>query len=214
MYFFDLDGTLLDSNGIWLDIDIEFLGRHGVSPVPEDYTHFVTHNGFEAAAVYTKQRFALSESPREIIAAWQDMAREHYARRLPLKPGAKQLLEELAHRGEPMAIVTSCIPHLCAAALEHHSIDRLFRGVYYSAQIGMEKSDPNLYAYLSQLWELPPEECILFDDAPKYCAAAKEAGWQVYIVNDALFHHQSEGLKARFGSEFYLNDLSSYIPFL
>ena len=29
MYFFDLDGTLLDSNGIWLDIDIEFLGRRG-----------------------------------------------------------------------------------------------------------------------------------------------------------------------------------------
>ena len=38
MYFFDLDGTLLDSNGIWLDIDIEFLGRRGISPVPEDYT--------------------------------------------------------------------------------------------------------------------------------------------------------------------------------
>ena len=27
MVFFDLDGTLLDSNGIWLDIDIAFLGR-------------------------------------------------------------------------------------------------------------------------------------------------------------------------------------------
>ena len=26
MVFFDLDGTLLDSNGIWLDIDIAFLG--------------------------------------------------------------------------------------------------------------------------------------------------------------------------------------------
>ena len=41
MYFFDLDGTLLDSNGVWLDIDIEFLGRHGISPVPEDYTDYV-----------------------------------------------------------------------------------------------------------------------------------------------------------------------------
>ena len=30
MYFFDLDGTLLDSNGIWLDIDVDFLGRFGV----------------------------------------------------------------------------------------------------------------------------------------------------------------------------------------
>lgn len=214
MYFFDLDGTLLDSNGIWLDIDIEFLGQHGVSPVPEDYTHFVTHNGFEAAAVYTKERFRLSERPEEIIAAWQRMALEHYAHRLPLKPGAMPLLQALSQRGEPMAIITSCIPHLCRAALEHHGIDPLFRGVYYSAELGMEKSDPNLYAYLSQLWELPPEECILFDDAPKYCAAAKEAGWQVYVVHDALFQNRAEGLKAQFGAEFYLDNLSSYIPFL
>ncbi len=39
MYFFDLDGTLLDSNGIWLDIDIEFLGRRGISPVPGPAGH-------------------------------------------------------------------------------------------------------------------------------------------------------------------------------
>ena len=31
MYFFDLDGTLLDSNGVWLDIDVEFrLGAGGL----------------------------------------------------------------------------------------------------------------------------------------------------------------------------------------
>ena len=49
MYFFDLDGTLLDSNGIWLDIDIEFLGRRGISPVPEDYTDYVTHHSARRA---------------------------------------------------------------------------------------------------------------------------------------------------------------------
>lgn len=214
MYFFDLDGTLLDSNGIWLEIDIEFLGRHGISPVPEDYTHFVTHNGFEASAVYTKERFGLSESPEQIVAAWQEMALDAYSHRLPLKPGAKQLLEELARRGERTALITSCIPQLSRGALEHHGIGHLFRSVYYSAQLGMEKSDPDLYALLAQQWELPPEECILFDDTPKYCAAAQLAGWQVYAVHDALFDHRKQELKERFGLENYLDDLSSYIPFL
>ena len=68
MYFFDLDGTLLDSNGVWLEIDIEFLGRHGIHPVPEDYTEFVTHNSFGASAIYTKERFGLSLSTQEIVA--------------------------------------------------------------------------------------------------------------------------------------------------
>ena len=214
MYFFDLDGTLLDSNGVWLDIDTEFLGRCGIRPVPEDYTHFVTHNGFEASAAYTRERFGLSERPEEIIHIWQQMALDHYARRLPLKPDAKLLLEELTRRGERMFLLTSCIPQLCRAALEHHHIDHLFRAVYYSAQLGLEKSDPDLYALLAQQWEVPPEECVLFDDAPTYCAAAQEAGWQVYVVRDPLFAPRFRELQALFGPDHCLDDLSSYIPFL
>ena len=87
MYFFDLDGTLLDSNGIWLDIDIEFLGRRGISPVPEDYTDYVTHHSAPDAARYTRERFSLPETPEEIMEGWMSMARSAYAHALPLKPG-------------------------------------------------------------------------------------------------------------------------------
>ena len=65
MYFFDLDGTLLDSNSIWLEIDIRFLGQHGIAPVPEDYTDYVTHHAFADAAEYTRQYFGLPLSAGE-----------------------------------------------------------------------------------------------------------------------------------------------------
>ncbi len=214
MYFFDLDGTLLDSNGIWLDIDVEFLGRHGISPVPADYTDFVTHNNFGASAHYTKDRFNLPLSVQEIVACWQDMAREHYANHLPLKPGAKELLETLYRKGKPLSIVTSCMPHLCAAALERHGIAQLFHSVHYSHLINIEKSDPELFRQVARLENLSPGECILFDDSPDYCAAAKQAGWQVFGVQDSLFDYRTDELKALCGPERYLESLSSYIPFL
>ena len=66
MLFFDLDGTLLDSNGIWLDIDAAFLGEHGIAPVPEDYTEYVTHHSPLDAARYTRTRFHLSETAEEL----------------------------------------------------------------------------------------------------------------------------------------------------
>lgn len=88
MYFFDLDGTLLDSNGIWLDIDIQFLGRHGISPVPEEYTDYVTHHTFHDAAEHTRRVFSLPLTAEEIIAAWREMAQDAYAGQLALKPGA------------------------------------------------------------------------------------------------------------------------------
>ena len=31
MYFFDMDGVLIDSNGIWRNVDREFLSRRGLS---------------------------------------------------------------------------------------------------------------------------------------------------------------------------------------
>ena len=59
---FDMDGTLLDSNGIWLDIDIEFLGRRGISPVPEDYPDYVTHHSAPDAAPPHRSRTGCSTS--------------------------------------------------------------------------------------------------------------------------------------------------------
>jgi len=214
MYFFDLDGTLLDSNGVWLDIDIEFLGRHGISPVPEDYTDFVTHNSFGASALYTKERFSLPMTTQEIVTSWQDMAREHYAHHLPLKPGAQELLQALAARGESMAILTSCMPHLCAAALERHNIAGLFRSVHYSHLMDIEKSDPELFRQVAKLEGLDARDCTLFDDSPDYLAAAKQAGWQIWGVQDSLFDYRAQEIKDLCGPKHYLDNLSSYIPFL
>ena len=45
MKLFDLDGTLIDSNGIWVDVDLRFLGRHGLTPT-EEYTYAVGHSIF------------------------------------------------------------------------------------------------------------------------------------------------------------------------
>lgn len=214
MYFFDLDGTLLDSNGIWLDIDIEFLGRQGIHPVPKDYTEFVTQNSFGASAVYTKERFGLSLSTQEIVTCWQEMARAHYSSHLPLKPGARKLLEIISRKGEPLSILTSCMPHLCSAALERHGITGLFHSFHYSHLINIEKSDPELFRTVARLENLSPDDCILFDDSPDYLAAAQQAGWQVWGVRDRLFDSRSQEITAICGPGRYLTDLSGYIPFL
>ena len=119
MYFFDLDGTLLDSNGVWLDIDVEFLGRFGIGSVPEDYTGYVTHHGFDGSARYTRDYFRLPLTPEEIISAWREMARSAYAGQLELKPGARGFLERARASGIPCALLTSCIPSLCSVSYTH-----------------------------------------------------------------------------------------------
>ena len=126
MYFFDLDGTLLDSNGIWLDIDRDFLARHGVTTVPEDYTEYVTHHSFPDAAAYTRRRFGLDMPEEDICRAWLDMALEAYSHQLPLKPGAGDYVRPAHERGERCALLSSCMPELCrglALTREENGLD-------------------------------------------------------------------------------------------
>ena len=196
MIFFDLDGTLLDSNGIWLEIDKEFLGRRGISPVPEDYTEYVTHHSAPDAARYTRERFCLPESPEEIQGAWLDMARMAYGERLPLKPGVRSLLERCRQAGQGMAVLTSCIPELCHAALRRHGLLPWFQGVVYTHETGLEKSDPALYRLAAARWGETPEQCVLFEDSPGYCAAAQSAGFFVVGVRDPLYAGREAEIRA------------------
>lgn len=199
MYFFDLDGTLLDSNGIWLDIDLKFLGLHGVSPVPPDYTDYVTHHNFEDSAEYTRQRLGLEMAPGEIIAAWQELAREAYAHQLELKPGARDFLARARAANIRCALLTSCIPDLCHAALARHQLTPFFEAILTTAELGLEKRDPALYRTLAQRFDLANGDCVLFDDSPVYCAAAKEAGWQVFGMADPVFDDRAEEMAALCG---------------
>lgn len=45
MLFFDLDGTLIDSNGVWKEVDRAFLARRGL-PYTHAYYEGVAHTIF------------------------------------------------------------------------------------------------------------------------------------------------------------------------
>ena len=65
---FDLDGTLIDSMGIWKGIDIEYLGARGLE-LPDDLQRSIEGMSFSETANYFKERFQLSDTIDEIKAA-------------------------------------------------------------------------------------------------------------------------------------------------
>ena len=84
MLLFDMDGTLIDSNGIWKDVDTEFLARRGL-PYTQAYYEGVAHTIFPLAAKFTKEFCHLPESEEEIMAEWMELAKDNYAH-VALKP--------------------------------------------------------------------------------------------------------------------------------
>ena len=78
MYIFDLDGTITDTNGIWLEVDLEFLARRGL-PHTQEYQRVVERSIYPIAARFTKDYYRLPESPEEIMAEWDalEIGRAH-----------------------------------------------------------------------------------------------------------------------------------------
>ena len=186
MKFFDLDGTLIDSNGVWVQIDLDFLGSRGFA-VTEDYTEYVTHHTYEDAALYTKSRFDLPESPAQIMQEWSDRAEEAYAKQVPLKDGVQDYLELLARKGVRLAIITSCMGHLCRAALDQHRIGAYFDFILTTKESPRDKRFPDIYRMAADRAGVLPAQCELFEDSPKAVLGAREAGFFVTGVHDDFF---------------------------
>lgn len=186
MVFFDLDGTLLDSNGVWIQVDNTFLGRRGLKPTPE-YLFTVGHSIFPVAAQFTKEHYHLPDSPEEIMAEWRSLAYDAYAHTVPLKPGARALLDKLKLRGERMALLTASLPELCQAALKLHELEPYFEALFFAQEEGLEKRDPEVYRIAARRFGVEPRDCVLLEDAPHNCLAAKEAGFTVVGVYDDFY---------------------------
>lgn len=186
MYVFDLDGTLIDSNGLWREVDEEFLGRRGLVPTDE-YEDVAARSIFPVAAAFTKEYYHLPDSPQDIMDQWETLAEDLYLKRTPLKPGAAELLERLWAKGERLALFTACRPALCRGVLARFGLTGYFEAVIYAEEIGLDKHDPQCFVRLSQKLGEPLGSCVLLDDSPANCATAKAAGMRVVGVFDPFY---------------------------
>ena len=190
MYLFDLDGTLIDSNGIWEGVDRSFLARRGL-PYTKEYYEGVAHTILPLAAVFTKEYCHLSESCEEIVAEWMDLARDSYSH-VALKPHVRELLDRLSGSGERLAIFTSAVPAHCDTALAVHGLAPYFERVVYAHDLGVDKGTPAAFLHAAELLGVAPRDCVFLDDSVKSCRAAKAAGMYVVGVYDRFFESTKE----------------------
>ena len=121
---FDLDGTLLDSMGVWDQVDVDFLAKRGIE-VPDDYMQKVAAMQFRQIAEYTIARFGLSDTPEALMEEWDHMARVMYATVVEAKPYAREYLESLKASGAKLAVATSLPPMLREPAMKHVGISTI-----------------------------------------------------------------------------------------
>lgn len=185
MFLFDMDGTLINSNGVWKDVDREFLARRGME-YSRAYYEGVAHTIFPLAAKFTKEFCNLEESCEEIMAEWMELAKDAYAN-VTVKPGVRAYLKQCKAEGRGMALVTSSVPEHCHTAMEKLGLIKYFDTITFAQELGLEKKEPELWREAARINRVRPEDCTVFDDSLAACQGARRAKMRVVGVYDGFF---------------------------
>ncbi len=200
---FDLDGSLVDSMGVWREIDVEYLGRFGLE-VPEDLQRSIEGFSFSETALYFQKRFALPFDTETIQADWSRMAWGKYLTQVRLKPGVKEFLDACRREGILLGIATSNSRDLTEHVADVHGLRRYFSCIVTACEVGKGKPAPDIYLAVAAGLGVSPENCLVFEDILPGIQAGKSAGMRVCAVDDAYSRDQ-EGAKKEC-AHFFIRD--------
>ncbi|MCL2579645.1 MAG: HAD family phosphatase [Oscillospiraceae bacterium] len=186
---FDLDGTLLDSIGVWEKIDVDFLSRRGFD-VPHDYIESICAMTFLEVAQYTIDRFKLDETPEALMAEWRQLALHEYSHNIRLKPYVQEYLVRLRERGIRIGTATTLSYPLSEPCLRQCGIYDFFEAQTTTDEAGAGKNKPDVYLLAARRLGVPPEDCLVFEDLPQGVASAKQAGMLAIGVHDPAVKDQ------------------------
>ena len=204
--FFDMDGTLVDSMWMWTDIDQRYLARF-----PEAQRcdirllqKEIEGLGMLETAAYFRQRFSIADPIPKILREWDEMALELYKTRVPLKPGAAVLLQEMKGKGMKLGVCTSNSSRLAGVALEVNGVRSLFDVVLTADEVGRGKPNPDIYLEAAKRTGVSPEDSIVFEDILNGVIAGKRAGMKVCAVSDENYADRQDALARE--ADYYIQD--------
>lgn len=205
---FDLDGSLVDSMWLWNEIDIEYLGRYGMS-LPQGLQKDIEGMSFSETAAYFKERFRIPDSLEKIKKDWNEMAWDKYTHEVPLKTGAYEFVKYCRERGIKLGIASSNSRELIENVLAVHGILNDFEAVVTGCDVDRGKPAPDVYLEAAKCCQSKPEQCLVFEDIVPGIMAGKAAGMRVCAVEDEYSSYQEE--EKRKLADYYIKDYTDIV---
>ena len=193
---FDLDGTLLDSMGLWRRAGVIYLERYGIY-ADESLADIILPLTKAAAARYIKEHYPVPESAENIAEGINGVMEEFYKNYIRPKEGADELLAALHARGIPMSVATATDRYLVQSALDRLGWNRYIRGFFTCGEVGAGKRESAaVYDAALKSFGGTKKGSWVFEDSPHAALTAARAGYNVAGVRDEGGKPNAAELKA------------------
>ncbi|WP_435173825.1 HAD family hydrolase [Actinacidiphila sp. bgisy145] len=176
----DLDGTLVDTEGLWWAAESAVFADLG-HVLDEEHRSVVVGGPMTRSVGHLVDVTGTSVPLPELMAAINSRFEHLVAEGAPLMPGARRLLTELVAHTVPTALVS---------ASHRRTIDAMLRSIgpehfaftLAGDEIGRTKPHPDPYLAAAARLGADPAHCVVVEDTLTGVASAEAAGCRVVAV--------------------------------
>ena len=176
----DMDGTLVDTEGFWWDVEAEVFASLG-HVLDDSWRHVVIGGPMTRSAGFLIEATGADITLAELTVLLNDGFEARIGHSLPLMPGAARLLAELAAHEIPTALVS---------ASHRRIIDRILTSIgpqhfaltVAGDEVERTKPFPDPYLLAAAGLGATPARCAVIEDTATGVAAAEAAGCRVVAV--------------------------------
>ncbi|MFF5725896.1 HAD family hydrolase [[Kitasatospora] papulosa] len=176
----DMDGTLVDTEGLWWDVEAEVFADLG-HRLDEAWRDVVVGGPMTRSAGYLIEVTGAGIAIEELTVLLNDRFEKRIGRGVPLMPGAARLLAELAAHEVPTALVSASHRRIIDRVLDSLGPQH-FALTVAGDEVARTKPHPEPYLTAAAGFGADPSRCAVVEDTATGVAAAEAAGCRVVAV--------------------------------
>ncbi|MEU9992140.1 HAD family phosphatase [Streptomyces sp. NPDC048045] len=176
----DMDGTLVDTEGFWWDVEAEVFAGLGHT-LDETWRHIVVGGPMARSAGFLIEATGADITLAELTTLLNDGFEDRIGRALPLMPGAARLLAELYEYEIPTALVSASHRRIIDRVLDSLGPQH-FALTVAGDEVSRTKPYPDPYLLAAAGLGADPARCAVVEDTSTGVEAAEAAGCRVVAV--------------------------------
>ena len=226
---FDLDGTLIDSIGIWNEIDIELIktiSREDISNTDigkqrdeklKEYSK--CEDAYLEYCGFLKEKYNSKISKEEIKKLRYEIAHNYLKTTVDYKPDAEKVLKYLKQKGFVLVIASTTNDHTIEIykndnlnIINKANIEDIFSLVYSKGAVKELKPNPAIHYKILKELDVKKENCIIIEDSLIGVEAANNAEIEVCVMYDKYSNCNREEINRL--SQYQFNNYNEMLDYI
>lgn len=198
---FDLDGTLIDSVGIWNEIDINLIKTIGNGKIDDvdignqrdtklkEFSK--TNDQYLEYCGFLKEKYHSNMTKQEIKKLRYEIALNYLCEKIDYKPGVEKFLNYLKNKNLILVIASTTNDNTIEIyrkqnrnIIEKANLDDYFSLIYSKGAAKELKPHPEIHYKILEKLKVQKEDCLIIEDSLIGIEAANNAGIDVVSIYD------------------------------